>query len=118
MDNNQFDPNQQNNQSYQQSYNYEQPMYQQPPVHTEPPMTIGEWLLIMLISVIPCVNIIMLFVWGFSGDPDKVTRANYCKAMLIWMLIGFILSLILTATLGSVLFTLLDQLGEGTALML
>lgn len=119
MDNNQFDPNQQNNQqSYQQPYNYQQPAYQQPPVHTEPPMSIGEWLLLMLIMVIPCVNIIMLFVWGFSGDPNKVNRANYCKAMLIWMLIGAVLSAILSATLGTVLLSLLEKMESGMSLMI
>lgn len=122
MDNNQnqFDPNQQNQdyqQQPQQNYAYQQPMYQQPPVHTEPPMTIGEWLLLMLIMVIPCVNIIMLFVWAFSGDPNKVTRANYCKATLIWMLIGVVLGAILSASLGAVFASLLGEFAEEFAMI-
>lgn len=123
MDNNQnqYDQNQndqnQQNQNYQQSYAYQQPLYQQPayqqpPVHTEPPMTIGEWLLLMLIMIIPCVNIIMLFVWAFSGDPNKISRANYCKAMLIWILISIVLSTILTVAFGAIFASFFEDLAN------
>ena len=34
----------------------------------EPVMGIGQWLLTLLVMSIPCVNIIMLFVWGFGSE--------------------------------------------------
>ena len=46
--------------------------------------------MILLILIIPIVNIIMLFIWGFGGGVNK-TKANYCKASLIWVAIGLIL---------------------------
>ena len=54
-------------------------------------MSVGEWLITMLIMIIPIVNIVMLFVWGF-GSPDK--RRNYARASLIWMAICIVLVII------------------------
>ena len=48
-------------------------------------MSVGEWLISMLIMIIPIVNIVMLFIWGFGG-PDP--RRNYARASLIWMAIS------------------------------
>ena len=52
----------------------------------EDPVKVSEWLLTMLVLAIPCVNLIMLFVWGFGGS-EKRSKSNYCKASLIWMAI-------------------------------
>jgi len=38
-----------------------------PENQTEQPLTTGEWLLTHLVLMIPLVNFVMLFVWGF-GD--------------------------------------------------
>lgn len=65
------------------------PVQTKPAEETEPPMRIRDWLLVMLLMSIPCVNIIMLFVWAFSDTPGKKSRANYCKAYLLWTLIVF-----------------------------
>lgn len=54
-------------------------------------MTVGDWLITMLILIIPFVNIVMLFIWGF-GSPDS--RRNYARASLIWMAIGIVLMLV------------------------
>lgn len=55
-----------------------------PAVETEPPMRIRDWLLMWLLMSIPCVGFIMLFIWGFSSEPGKKSRASFCKATLIW----------------------------------
>lgn len=54
-------------------------------------MTVGDWLITMLIMIIPIVNIVMLFVWGF-GNADP--RRNYARASLIWMAISIVLAII------------------------
>ena len=64
----------------------------------EEPMTVGEWILTSIITAIPCVNIIMLFVWAF-GSGAKKSKSNWAKAVLIFMLIGVILSIITTVIL-------------------
>ena len=50
-----------------------------------PVMSVGEWMLTLLILALPLVNIIMMFV---CTNP---TKANYCKASLIWIAIVIVL---------------------------
>lgn len=54
------------------------------------PVSLGDWILTLLILAIPLVNIIMLFVWGFA-DGTHPSKRNFCRAYLIWMLIGIVI---------------------------
>ena len=66
------------------------------PPRTPPSAILGsspslrEWMLTLLILALPLVNIIMLFVWAFGGGTNP-TKANYCKASLIWIAIVIVL---------------------------
>ena len=51
------------------------------------PVTVGNWMLTMFLMCIPLVNIILIFVWAF-GQNTPVSKANWAKAGLIWMLIS------------------------------
>lgn len=55
-------------------------------------VTTGQWILRMLINLIPCVGpiiyFIMLFVW-MNDKTKEDTSANWAKAQLIWMAISF-----------------------------
>ena len=63
-----------------------------------PVMTTGQWVLTMIVFMIPLVNIIMLFVWAFvRGNPN---RANFCKALLLIYLIGSLIGLISVWLIG------------------
>ena len=65
---------------------------------TEPIMTVKNWVITMLILMIPIINIIMLFVWAF-GDGMIKTKSNFAKAQLLIMLIltvlGFLFALLI-----------------------
>ena len=65
----------------------------------ETPMSLGDWIITFIVFAIPCVNIVMLFVWGF-GHSGNTSRKNYCLAALIMGVIGVILYIGLFATLG------------------
>ena len=56
-------------------------------------VSIGRWLLYLVLLAIPVVNIIMLFVLAFGNDNETVR--NYGKASLILFAIIFALSIIL-----------------------
>ena len=56
-------------------------------------VSVGEWLVTMLIMIIPLVNLIMLFVWAFGSNTAE-SKANWAKAQLVWMVIGIILLVI------------------------
>ncbi len=81
------------------------PTYSQPEV--EPVITLGEWVLTILITCIPCVNIVMLLVWAFGSSTPK-TKANWAKAQLIFVVIGVVVSMILSAVMGASLAALYD----------
>ena len=74
----------------------------------EEPMSVGQWLITMLVMLIPCVNIVMIFVWAF-GSGNR-SRANYFKATLIWVAIGIALSIILSIALAVLGVSLSDTL--------
>lgn len=73
--------------SYQQN-SYQQPQYQsyqtyQSNRNLEEPMSVKEWLITDLLLLIPCVNLILVFVWAFSSG-EKKSKSNYFKANLIF----------------------------------
>jgi hypothetical protein len=56
---------------------------------TAPVLSLGDWIITFIILAIPLVNIIMLFVWGFSSNTNP-NKANFAKATLIIYLIAFV----------------------------
>ena len=63
-------------------------------------VTIGDWIITMILMCIPFVNFIMLLVWAFSaGTP--VSKANWAKAMLI----GFVLVILFWGAIGGLLLS-------------
>ncbi len=108
MDSNNINQNQQP--SYQeppyQQPGYQQPQYQQPMPQQplEIPCTVGEWFLTMLLTYIPVVNIVLLFVWGF-GSNTQLSKSNWAKARLIWMAIGIVMSIIIYALFGYAIYS-------------
>lgn len=82
--------------------NYQQPeQYRQNTEHY--PVSVGEWIVTMILAAIPLVNLIMLFVWGF-GDNTKVSKANWAKATLIFIAIAIVIWLIVAIAIGSAFF--------------
>ena len=78
---------------------YVQPGYQQPENTLEEPVTLGEWMVSFLLMLIPCVNIILMFVWAFSNS-EKKSKSNFFKAALIWYGICMALSIIMVFAMG------------------
>lgn len=103
--------NNQNEQQYQQSTVQEQLnyQYQEPQSYMEEPMTMGEWMLSLLIMMIPCANIIMAFVWAFSSK-EKKSKSNFFKAYLIFMAIVIVLYIILFIVLGASMATIMSEM--------
>ncbi|HSH27022.1 MAG TPA: hypothetical protein VK972_04520 [Wenzhouxiangella sp.] len=57
------------------------------------PVSLGNWMLTLLITFIPLLNLIMLLVWAFSGSTPP-SKANWAKAALLWMVIFIALSIV------------------------
>ena len=65
-------------------------------------MSVGSWLITLLILAIPYVNIVMYFIWAFGNGNEN--RKNFCRAGLIFMLIAVVLSVLLSSMFGAALF--------------
>ncbi len=83
-------------------YDYQQPvqqMYQPMPAVADEEVSLGNWMVTILLTAIPCVNLIMLLVWAFGGGAPK-SKSNWAKANLIYVLISLAISLITGIIIG------------------
>ena len=71
------------------------------------PMSIGDWIITFIVTAIPLVGFIMLFVWAF-GDGTHPSKKTWAQAYLIMMVVAIILMIIffgvITSILGSFVF--------------
>ncbi|MDB6015579.1 MAG: hypothetical protein JWR19_68 [Pedosphaera sp.] len=56
-------------------------------------VSIWFWMFAIFIMAIPCVGLVMIIVWSFTGDNES--RKNYFRALIAWFLIFVIASLII-----------------------
>ncbi len=71
------------------------------------PVSTGDWVVTFLLLCIPIVNIILLFVWAF-GSNTPISKANFAKASLIWMLIAIALNVALFIVFGAAILAALN----------
>jgi len=113
--NQQFQAPQYQQPPYQQNYNPNYPPMNYPPVapnyeELEKPLSLGNWVLTIIICSLPLVGFIMTLVWAF-GDGNK-GRRNFMRASLLLSVISavlvFILFFVIAIFSGSVLASLTD----------
>lgn len=75
------------------------------------PLSLGQFLIMLVISSIPIVGLVLLFVWGF-GSNENVNRQNYSRAMLIMKLIGIVLTILIYALLFGFMITALNSIQD------
>ena len=66
------------------------------------PMSIGDWIVTFIVTAIPLVGFIMLFVWAF-GDGTHPSKKTWAQAYLIMMVIAIILLIIFFSVFASIL---------------
>jgi hypothetical protein len=70
-------------------------------------MSVKDWLITLIIMIIPLVNIIMLFVWGFGGGTN-LNKANWAKAQLLLFVILLGLGILFTIAFGTLFFSIFN----------
>jgi hypothetical protein len=85
---------------YHMEQNLTQPNFYADPILRQPaaPMSVTDWLITMLITFIPLVGFIMLFVWAFGSDTNP-SKATWAKANLIFMVIAIGLAALFAGSL-------------------
>ena len=93
--------------TYQNMYQntYQNPYQNNSQMELEEPVKISEWVLAMVLMLIPCVNIIMMFVWAFSST-EKKSKSNFFKAYLIFF--GISMGVMLLVWVAIVFFAMLS----------
>ena len=76
----------------------------------EEPMSMGEWMIAMLVMMIPCVDIVMMFVWAFSKT-EKRSKSNYFKAALIFYAIRLVFVFVMLIIFGTAIIAAVDSAG-------
>ena len=71
------------------------------------PISVGEWVITIIIIAIPIVGFIMLFVWGF-GSNTQPSKANWAKATLIMIGISIVLSFLFLGLLLAIMGSLMN----------
>ena len=68
------------------------------------PMDLKDWILTLIVLLIPCVGIVMYFVWAFESN-GNINRRNFCRAQLIIFAVLLGIYLVLFMLFGMVAFT-------------
>ena len=75
------------------------------------PMTIGDWIITFIITYIPLVGFIMLFVWAFGGDTHP-SKKTWAQATLIIFAISIVLVIIFAGIIVSMLGNIFGSMGS------
>jgi len=68
----------------------------------------GDWVGTLLVTMIPIIGLIMLFVWAFDSSSNP-SKANWAKAQLIWSAIFIGILILISVVFGATVFTLLHE---------
>ncbi|MGE4283607.1 MAG: zinc-ribbon domain-containing protein [Clostridia bacterium] len=66
------------------------------------PLSIGNYIVMMLVTAIPIVGFIMLLVWSFGGNVNR-NKKNWALATLIMGVILFVLMLLFSSVIGAMM---------------
>jgi len=73
-------------------------------------VSIGEWVVTLLITALPLIGLIMLFVWAF-GDGANLSKKNWAIAMLIWYAIAIVLAILFFVIFGAIIASMFGGMG-------
>lgn len=67
-------------------------------------LSVGDWMITILVYIIPVVNLIMMAIWAFSSK-GNIHRKNLSRALLLWWIILLIAYVVAMTVAG---FTIMD----------
>lgn len=95
--------------STQTSSSYQEAPAQAVPENTEAPMTLGDWMLTLLLLYLPIVNIVMLIIWSVDSK-TSTTKKHFAWATLIFMGIGIVLSIIFSSIVMAIVASMMQSM--------
>ena len=73
-------------------------------------ISVGDWMITLLISAITPINIIVWLVWAFGGGTHP-SKKNFAIAALIWFAIWVVLMIIFLVIFGAFLTSMFSGMG-------
>jgi high-affinity Fe2+/Pb2+ permease len=73
-------------------------------------ISVGQWMLWLLLAAIPCVGIIVIIIMAFIGENES--RKNYFRALIAWFFIILALFFVV-AVLGGGMAAIQEQIQRG-----
>jgi len=70
--------------------------FAQPVGRADLPLSVGDWLITLIVLAVPILNIVLYLYWAFFSNGNK-GRVNFCRASLILMLVGLFLVIVLSS---------------------
>ena len=74
-----------------------------------PILTVGDWVITLLISVIPILNLIFFIIWAFFTPTVNPNKKNFAKVAFAFLLISYVCSFLFASMLGAVLAAAFSQ---------
>lgn len=75
-------------------------------------MSVKDWVITLIITAIPMVGIVMLFVWAFGSDTN-LNKRNWSKAALIIAAIVAVLYFVIFVVFMSLIFSGGSEISQG-----
>lgn len=63
-------------------------------------MSVGDWVIALLIALIPIVGLVVLIVWAVGSSDKKPSRKNWALAQLIILAVLFLFVVVLIFVLA------------------
>lgn len=76
--------------------------------NSEKTMSFGDWMLTLLLTYIPIVNIIMLIVWSVDAKTNT-NKKHFAWAQLVFMAIGVVVSIIFSTLIVGMILSLVGN---------
>ena len=82
-----------------------QPVNEKAPIRAENTakvLSLGDWMITLLLLFIPIVNIVMLIIWSVDSNTNE-NKKHFAWAYLIYMAIGLVVGIIFSSILVSII---------------
>jgi len=63
------------------------------------PLSIGDWIIIFILTSIPLVGFVLIIYWSFADDVN-INKKNFSKAIILLVVILFVLTIAISLLFG------------------